>query len=190
MAQSRTKAAEAAPSSADLTIEQVCEITGQTDLPAALYAYLQRAQTPADLRAAGLAIKPLTEHLTPEETESLRGDFVMLLATIQHEVKTEWLDNKVVIVTRARYTQTKVGPTYRLRGTWQHEDGNVREWQSWMPGSSNGPVYRFFNQRAPQAYPVTVIFRKEPHPKEPDKTMWTVEEVAPATPRQLDRVPF
>jgi len=177
--------------SAELTLERLAEITGHADAFEACHAYLARCKTPADLRAAGGAIKPVVvAHLEPEAQEALRGRFMVLLAACQNEVKPDALDGKRVTIVRARYVDTSVGPTFRLRGTYEEIVGKPREFECWCPGSSRGPVYRFFERRAHDAYPVDVCFRKEQHPTDPAKTMWTVEQLARPEGRTGGLVPF
>lgn len=177
--------------SADLTWERLREITGQEEATAALEAYLSRMTTPADLRSGGAAIKRLVGDLVPEAQEALRGRYMAMLAAIQHEVKAEALDGRRTTVVRARYVDTKVGPTFRLKGSYVHQDGEPREFECWMPGSSRGPVFRFFERRPHDAYPVDVCFRKEQHPRDADKEMWTVELLAPpAGSRSWTAAPF
>jgi hypothetical protein len=156
----------------------VQQATGKDDPFEACLEYLQRATTAADLFQAGQAIAPVVANLPADDQETLRERYTVLRSVLQHEVKAEELNGKRVTVTRARYTDTRVGPTYRLRGTFE-DGGKERPFECWMPGSSRGPVYRFFERRAHDAYPVDVVFRLEAHPTDPSKTMWNVETLAP-----------
>lgn len=182
-----------AEKTSELTWEKLAEIVGEADRFRGLELYLGRMTNPADLRSGGVALADLVHQLPEADQDRLRQSFIAMLQSIQHVVKSEVLNGRRTTVTRAKYVETKVGPTYRLSGTYQPETGGERQqFECWMPGSSRGPVYRFFERRPHDAYPVEVCFRKEAHPTDPDKEMWTVDLLAPeAGPRQTNgAIPF
>jgi len=154
------------------------------------YAYLDAARTLKDLRAA--AESPLfvsfARSLEPDVLEGLRAHYRNLRRELQHEVETKDLDRQPLEITQARYVRTRVGPTFRLSGRFEYSG---QPFESWLPGSSGGPVFRFFERRDPTAYPVRVMLIHGPHPYDSEKSMWLIQELPPhATQLAFQAVPF
>lgn len=160
-----------------------------------LHAYLGLAKDRNSFRAALSFIAPAARALPEDERDELRDKASVMLASFSNRIDTKALDGKHVTITKARYLDTKFGGTYLLTGKFVHAPGDLSssdsEWECWMPGTENGPVFRFFARRRKDQYPVDVIFtnhkitRKDGEPG----TMWQVERVADE-PEAFKEVPW
>lgn len=137
-----------------------------------------------DLFKVGKSIAQLG--LAEDALEELRFLYAEKRKELQTTIKADMLNGRVVVLSRPRYIDTRIGPNFMLRGTFE-DDG--KDFECWAPGSANGPVHRFFERRPPTAYPVRVIMTHGPHPSDAKKTMWTIEAL-PAAQSEYSSVPF
>lgn len=153
------------------------ENTNTIDLLQEAIETLSRAGNATDLRSKATGLATRIAGLPAEEQEELRELYRRRLNELKHVVRAAELDGKLLEVREARYIETRVGPSFYLVGVLPEED--ERAFECWAPGTAGGPVQRWFTRRSPDAYPVRVILRKRQHPGDADKSLWTIQQVAP-----------
>lgn len=157
--------------------------------------YLDAIGDKKTMRLALQYIAPLALTFTDDDRDALREHAQQCLARVSNRIKTDELDGRRVTVHDMRYLDTKFGGTYQLTISFDDGDDTAKQFECWLPGSSNSQPYRFFTSRGRDALPTRVVFRKSPH-KFTDKNgqlqdgvIWRVERL----PDQLDafsEVPF